>query len=462
MLCALAAAALLLGGCAQGQGKMAYIGADAAKKQILAEIGLDESQVKINSVDMATKNGMDYYRVELTDENGNTYRYDIEALTGKVIESAGADAAETTAAAAETGEETTAAVARTGEETTAAVARTGEETTAAAARTGEETTAAAAESGTGTTAAAAKTGAATTAATAETLANRIAAASGTAAAAGENAEKLTAEKAKAKALAHAGLSASRVTFTKAQLDWDDGKQVYDVEFFGDDGIEYDYEIDAKSGAVLSADKELEDRRNQTGSAPAGNGTSGGGTAGSGTSRVPAVQQTLPAADAGGVKLTVEEAKTKALAHAGLSASQVRFTKAEPDRDDGRATFDIEFYGNDGTEYEYEIDANTGEVIQHSTEAPETQSTVLQSAGGSGSGYTILAEESAKQLALAQVPGAAMSDITEFETDRDDGRIVYEGTIRHDGMEYEFEIDGYSGAFRKWECEQDDDHHDSHH
>ena len=88
--------------------------------------------------------------------------------------------------------------------------------------------------------------------------------------------------------------------------------------------------------------------------------------------------------------------------------------------------------------------------------------VIGIAGGSGSGYTILAEESAKQLALAQVPGAALSDITEFETDRDDGKIVYEGTICHGGMEYEFEIDAYSGAFRKWECEHDDDHHDDHH
>ena len=61
MICMLTATAVVLGGCAQGQGKMAYIGADAAKKQILAEVGLDESQVKINSVDMATRNGMDYY-----------------------------------------------------------------------------------------------------------------------------------------------------------------------------------------------------------------------------------------------------------------------------------------------------------------------------------------------------------------------------------------------------------------
>ena len=124
MFCMLAASALLLGGCAQGQGQLAYIGADAAKKQILSELGLNESQVKIDSVDMATKNGMDYYHVEFSDDNGNTYRYDIDALTGKVIESAAAgDAADGTAAetaAAGTTAETTAAAADPGTETTAA------------------------------------------------------------------------------------------------------------------------------------------------------------------------------------------------------------------------------------------------------------------------------------------------------------------------------------------------------
>lgn len=50
------------------------------------------------------------------------------------------------------------------------------------------------------------------------------------------------------------------------------------------------------------------------------------------------------------------------------------------------------------------------------------------------------------------PGATASDIREFETDYDDGRTEYEGKIVYDGMEYEFEIDGYSGAIRNWESE----------
>ncbi len=387
--CALAAAALLLGGCAQGQGKMAYIGADAAKKQILAEVGLDESQVTINSVDMATKNGMDYYRVEFSDADGNVYRYDIEALTGKVIESAAQEAA-----AAMT------------------------ETTAAA--TQAMVTENAAEAGSQQTAQPAQT--------AKQQAQTSDAAGGT---------KLTAEEAKTKALAHAGISAAEATFTKADPDRDDGRQVYDVEFYGG-GKGYEYEIDAYSGEVLSVDIDL--------------------------SLKPA-------------QLTAETAKEKALAHAGLSASQVTFIRTEADHwDDGRATYEIEFYGTDGTEYEYEIDANSGDVLKYDIDAPSRtleqppsdpsaitpKTSPIESNSSSAPASTYMDAEAAKQLALTQVPGATASDIAEFETDRDDGRIEYEGKIYYGGMEYEFEIDAYSGAFRKWECEYDDDHHGSHH
>ena len=58
--------------------------------------------------------------------------------------------------------------------------------------------------------------------------------------------------AKTIALKDAGLSAGQVTFTKAQTGWDDGRMEYDVEFRSG-GIEYEYEIDAYSGAILSRD-----------------------------------------------------------------------------------------------------------------------------------------------------------------------------------------------------------------
>ncbi len=61
-------------------------------------------------------------------------------------------------------------------------------------------------------------------------------------------------------------------------------------------------------------------------------------------------------------------------------------------------------------------------------------------------------DTAKSLALAQVPGATLTNIKEFETDYDGGRLEYEGKIYYDHMEYEFEIDGYSGAIRNWKVE----------
>ncbi len=382
----LAVSALLLGGCAQGQGKLSYIGADAAKKQILAEVGLEESQVKINSVDMATRNGMDYYQVEFSDDNGNTYRYDIDALTGKVIESAAAGdtsgGTAETAAAADANAETTAQTAAGGnaETTTQAVAGGNAETTTQAAAGGNaKTTAqAAADVNAETTAqAAADRAAESTAAAVRIAAAEQTPAVQTAAEQTPAGTMLTEEEAKEKALSHAqtvGTVSVPITFVKAKLEWDDGKQIYDVEFYGSDRTEYEYEIDAYSGDVLSADIDIKPKTLQSGTASAGGGTNGNGTAGTQAAQQP----------------------------------------------------------------------------------------VQQPAANSGSGYTILAEESAKQLALAQVPGAALSDIVEFETDRDDGRIEYEGTIYYGGMEYEFEIDAYSGAFRKWECEYDDDHHDDGH
>ena len=106
---------------------------------------------------------------------------------------------------------------------------------------------------------------------------------------------------------------------------------------------------------------------------------------------------------------------------------------------------MEFYTQDYKEYDYEIDALTGEVYSYDYDVE----TYFQS---SGSGSEITAEE-AKALALAQVPGAAESDIIEFKTDRDDGRIEYEGEILYSGMKYEFEIDAYSGTIRSWEAEK---------
>ena len=108
---------------------------------------------------------------------------------------------------------------------------------------------------------------------------------------------------------------------------------------------------------------------------------------------------------------------------------------------------MEFYTADYKEYDYEIDAATGAVLSYDYDADSYNG----SAGTSSGSQTITADR-AKEIVLAEVPGATTSDIYEFEVDRDDGRLEYEGSIYYNGTKYEFSVDGYSGAIRSWEVE----------
>ena len=67
-------------------------------------------------------------------------------------------------------------------------------------------------------------------------------------------EYLSREKARSIALAHAGFTADQVTGLRAEFDRDDGVPVYEVDFRVG-RIEYEYEIHAETGAVLSFDKD---------------------------------------------------------------------------------------------------------------------------------------------------------------------------------------------------------------
>ena len=60
------------------------------------------------------------------------------------------------------------------------------------------------------------------------------------------------DKAKSITLSNAALNPSEVTFEKALLEKDDGKFIYDIEFFTSTK-EYEYEIDAYTGDILSKD-----------------------------------------------------------------------------------------------------------------------------------------------------------------------------------------------------------------
>lgn len=257
--------------------------------------------------------------------------------------------------------------------------------------------------------------------------------------AGGQAEYIGIDAAKAVALESAGVAEDDAVFSTAGLDKRNGMDYYAVDFTAG-GRSYEYDIDAVTGVVIDS-------------------SSGGGTAETpaagdddGTASAPAAASPSPSAgqttggQAAATAVTEEQAREAALSHAGLTADQVTFVRSELDRDDGRLMYDVEFYTSDYKEYDYEIDAATGEILSYDYDA-EGYSYQPNATPG-----TAITAEQARAIALAEVPGAAESDIYEFETDRDDGRLEYEGKIIYNNTEYEFTIDGYSGAIREWDAE----------
>lgn len=238
--------------------------------------------------------------------------------------------------------------------------------------------------------------------------------------------------AKKTAFDHAGVTEADVTGLRVKLDYDDGRQIYDVEFYSGNQ-EYDYEIDAVSGTILSFDNEMDNRGAQA-------------------------QQT----PADGTAISEAEAKQAAFDHAGVTEADVTGLRIKLDHDDGRQVYDVEFYSG-SQEYDYEISAADGTILSFDQEmddwarAQAGASAAQNGASGAGTQNagtpaSTVSEADAKALALSKVPGASEKNITKFGQDHDDGRTVYEIEIIYERTEYEIEIDAATGEIVKMEMD----------
>ena len=68
-------------------------------------------------------------------------------------------------------------------------------------------------------------------------------------------EGLTLEQAKQTALSYAGVNAAEATFTKAYKSFDDGREVYEIEFYVGN-TEYDMDVDVYTGMVTDFNMEV--------------------------------------------------------------------------------------------------------------------------------------------------------------------------------------------------------------
>ena len=162
------------------------------------------------------------------------------------------------------------------------------------------------------------------------------------------------EAAKSAAFAHAGLEASQVTMGEVDFDYEDGRMVYELEFYAN-GAEYEYDIDASTGAVVKFSQE--GGRPQTGSSAGSGGNSGGVPSGSGGGTAQS--------EAGGTAADIgrEAALAAALNHAEVSQDQVYDLEVKQEYDDGRLEYEIEFKTG-GWEYEYTISAADGTILDY--------------------------------------------------------------------------------------------------
>ena len=162
------------------------------------------------------------------------------------------------------------------------------------------------------------------------------------------------EAAKSAAFAHAGLDASQVTMGEVDFDYEDGRMVYELEFYAS-GAEYEYDIDASTGAVVKFSQE--GGRTQTGSNAGSGGASGNVSSGAGSGTAQS--------GAGGTAADIgrEAALAAALSHAGVSQDQVYNLEVKREYDDGRLEYEIEFKTG-GWEYEYTISAADSAILDY--------------------------------------------------------------------------------------------------
>lgn len=257
--------------------------------------------------------------------------------------------------------------------------------------------------------------------------------------------------AKAAALKHAGVREADVTYSKIELDYDDGRMVYEIEF-DTASVEYDYEIDAATGEIVEYDH---DGKKQPVQQPS----------------PPAEESSKPAAEtSAGSAAYIGEAKAKSIAleHAGVSERDVRIVKNVRYEKQGVMRYDVIFLSA-ATKYSYEINAKTGEVIAYYTHAlnggnrdddddddydDDSDDDDDDDRRDNETG-DVIGEARAKSIALSHA--GASADLVrklEIKLDEDDDRLVYEIEFVYDGTEYEYEIDAYSGEILYWDSEED--------
>ncbi|HCI67870.1 MAG TPA: cell wall protein [Oscillibacter sp.] len=135
-------------------------------------------------------------------------------------------------------------------------------------------------------------------------------------------------------------STAKMAYSAVDPELDESPAHYEVEITSQTGEEFEYKVDAYTGAILESKREAAD-----------------GT------EVPVVQPSKPAASG---DIGYAKAKSIALNHAGVSENKAYDMEIELDDEDGTLVYEVEFKSGN-MEYSYEINAATGAILKHEAE-----------------------------------------------------------------------------------------------
>ena len=145
------------------------------------------------------------------------------------------------------------------------------------------------------------------------------------------------------AAAFGKVSAAKMAYSAVDPELDESPAHYEVEIKSQSGEEFEYKLDAYTGAILESKREVEDG-----------------------AETPAVQPSRPEPPAAVQDIGYAKAKSIALNHAGVSENQAYDMDIELDDEDGKLVYEIEFKSGN-MEYDYEIDAASGAILKHEAE-----------------------------------------------------------------------------------------------
>ena len=142
---------------------------------------------------------------------------------------------------------------------------------------------------------------------------------------------------------YAGTTAVDSVTAEVDSELDESPAHYEVEIKSQSGEEFEYKLDAYTGAILESKREVE-----------------------GGAETPAVQPSRPEPPAAAQDIGYAKAKSIALNHAGVSENEAYDMDIELDDEDGILVYEVEFKSGN-MEYDYEINAATGAILKHESE-----------------------------------------------------------------------------------------------